>query len=225
MSPRVILLDIDGTLISCGGAGRSAMVDAVSEHVGRRDVLEFRFGGLTDQLIVRRALDSAGVEASTSRIDDVLDTYLELLPAALDAATDYQVLPGVPALLQALGGQRHVALGLGTGNIEGGARHKLQYGDLWKEFSFGGYGSDHEARDEILRIGAKRGAAQFDEESAPTVFVVGDTPHDVAAAQAIGATCIAVATGGFGADELAAVGAHLVVDDLSDPRALDILLG
>ena len=225
MSPRVVLLDIDGTLISCGGAGRNAMLDAVSEHVGRRDVLEFRFGGLTDQLIVRRALDSAGVEPSMSRIDAVLETYLELLPAALDAATNYQVLPGVVSLLQALGGQRRVALGLGTGNIEGGARHKLQYGGLWKEFSFGGYGSDHEARDEILRIGAKRGAAQLDEESAPTVFVVGDTPHDVAAAQAIGATCIAVATGGFGADELAAAGAHLVVDDLSDPRALDILLG
>ncbi len=225
MSPRVVLLDIDGTLISCGGAGRSAMAQAVAAHVGRSDVLEFRFGGLTDQLIVRRALDAAGVEASPSRIEAVLTTYLELLPAALDAATDYQVLPGVPSLLEALGDHRRVALGLGTGNIEGGARHKLQYGDLWQEFSFGGYGSDHEARDEILRIGAERGAAQFDEESAPDVFVVGDTPHDVAAAQAIGAACIAVATGGFRLDELAVAGADLVVDDLTDPRALKILLG
>lgn len=225
MTPRIVLLDIDGTLIHCGGAGRRAMELATKKHTGRIDVLDFRFGGLTDRLIARRALVGAAQEASESAIDALLASYLEFLPGALDSGTDYEILPGVPEFVSQLRSVAALALGLGTGNLERGAEAKLAHGGLWEHFVFGGFGSDHELRDEILRIGAARGAQQLGAATAVPVFVVGDTPHDVSAARSIGACSIAIATGGFTAAELRAAGADEVVEDLRDARAIERLLG
>ncbi|MEZ4226141.1 MAG: haloacid dehalogenase-like hydrolase [Polyangiaceae bacterium] len=222
MSARVVLLDIDGTLLDCGGAGRAAMQRAVAQHTGRDDVLSFRFGGLTDRLIVRKALQCASAEVSEERIDAVLEVYLALLPDALAGTAAFRTLPGATELVTELARVSGVALGLGTGNVEGGARLKLERAGLWQFFTFGGFGNDHESRDELLRAGARRGAAQLGVDAAALV-VVGDTPHDVAAAHAIDAMAVAVSSGGYDAAALQAAGADLVVERLDDPRLRALL--
>jgi phosphoglycolate phosphatase-like HAD superfamily hydrolase len=128
----------------------------------------------------------------------------------------------VRARLAELATRERIAIGLGTGNVEHGARLKLAPLELADAFAFGGYGSDHEDRAELIAIGADRGAARLGRARADCrVVVIGDTPKDVAAAQAIGAESIAVATGLFAVDELRTTGASVVVPDLEhdDARA------
>jgi phosphoglycolate phosphatase-like HAD superfamily hydrolase len=117
-------------------------------------------------------------------------------------------------------------VGLGTGNLRDGARLKLSRVGLHERFAFGGFGSDHEARDALLRVGAERGAGTLRAPlSACRVVVIGDTPRDVAAAQAIGAECLAVATGPFSVDALAACGPTHCFRDLAEDGAVAALLG
>src|SRR5262249_15158691 len=135
-----------------------------------------------------------------------------------------KVHAGILAALSAAEGTG-AAVGLGTGNLREGARLKLSRVGLLGRFAFGGFGSDHESRPELLRIGAERGAAALE---APVgecgVVVIGDTPKDVSAALAIGAECLAVATGSFDAAALAAAGATWTFRDLAEEGALDALL-
>jgi len=215
--PTIALFDIDGTLISCGGAGRAAMERAFAERLGRSDVGSFNYGGMTDRAIVRAATVAAGRHDDDAILDELLGQYLAHLEVELQRQERFRVLPGVVELLDALVTHAHVAIGLGTGNLETGARLKLHRGGLWHRFAFGGYGSDHEDRGRLLAAGASRGAAKLGVPDA-RVVVIGDTPRDIHAARAIGAEVIAVATGGFGKSELAS--ADLVVDQLDDPRVL-----
>jgi phosphoglycolate phosphatase-like HAD superfamily hydrolase len=118
------------------------------------------------------------------------------------------------------------AVGLGTGNLRDGARLKLSRVGIFERFAFGGFGSDHEDRAALLRVGAERGAGLLGAPMAECrVVVIGDTPKDVAAAQAIGAECIAVATGSFTVAALAACGPTYVFGDLRDEGALAALCG
>lgn len=213
----MLLFDVDGTLITCGGAGRRAMEAAFTEAVGRDDVCGFSFGGATDRAIARRGLEAAGVEVDDRAIDDLLARYLAHLPRALEGSDGFAVFEGVIALLDALEGRDGVAIGLGTGNVERGARAKLRRGGLDARFSFGGFGCDHEERPRLIAAGAARGAARLGHAlESCRVVVIGDTPRDAHAALAIGAECIGVATGGYEAAALREAGAHLVVDALTD---------
>lgn len=129
------------------------------------------------------------------------------------------------ALLDALAAHAHVAIGLGTGNLETGARLKLAHGQLWDRFAFGGYGSDAEDRGALLAEGARRGAERLGLPVARVrVVVIGDTPRDVRAGRAIGASVIAVATGGSPLPVLASHGPELAVATLADPRVLPRVL-
>jgi phosphoglycolate phosphatase-like HAD superfamily hydrolase len=219
MQPIIALFDIDGTLLSAGGAGRRAVELALGEvlHELDQDVsLEsVEFAGRTDPWIVRAALMQYGVAAEEDLIDEVLRRYAVHLPRELLRAPAFEVLPGVLSLLSELRDRDDLVLGLGTGNTEPAAYAKLERGGLDSFFAFGGFGSDHAERPEVLRTalhrGLKRTGAQFEDAR---VVVIGDTPHDVAAAQAIGAHCIAVSTGGYGAEALQAAGASVVVSDL-----------
>ena len=115
-----------------------------------------------------------------------------------------------------------MVVGLGTGNVESGARLKLAPSVLADRFDFGGFGCDAEDRAELLAIGSERGARALGVSRAECrVVIVGDTPLDVAAAQRIGAECLAVATGGHDVDELSHAGADLALETLADPRARD----
>lgn len=226
MSPTVLLFDIDGTLLSTGGAGRRAIERAFERRCGRRDACaHFSFAGMTDRAIARAGLVAVGEPASEAAIDALLESYLELLAEEVAGAKSYFLHRGIEAALAAVAGRAECAVGLGTGNIEEGARLKLSRVGIHDRFRFGGFGSDHEDRAELLRIGARRGAAEL---AVPVekcrVVVIGDTPRDIAAARAIGAESIAVATGPFTADELAPHHPTRLFPDLSAPDALAALL-
>jgi phosphoglycolate phosphatase-like HAD superfamily hydrolase len=225
--PTVFLFDIDGTLITTGGAGRRAMERAFGVVHGRPDAMGFPMDGMTDRLIVRRALTHIAAEASEAAIDRVLDAYVDVLREEVAAcpADRYRVHAG---MREAIDGARArgAAVGLGTGNIREGARVKLTRVGLGDAFRFGGFGCDAEDRVTLIRIGAERGAAAL---GAPLddcrVVVIGDTPKDVAAAQAIGAECVGVGTGHYTPEALMACGATAAFADLAQPGAGAALFG
>lgn len=225
--PTVFLFDIDGTLLLTGGAGRRAVEGAFGRVVGRPDACRsFSFGGMTDRAIARAGLLAIGETATTERIDAILAAYLELLEGEVTRSPRYQVMPGVLDAVATLRGRRDCAVGLGTGNLRSGAEIKLQRGDLWRLFDFGGFGCDDEDRTALLAIGAARGAQKLGASVKDCrVVVIGDTERDVAAAHGIGAECIAVGTGSVPLDVLRQAGATHVYADLTVPAALAALYG
>ncbi len=226
--PTVLLFDIDGTLVTTGGVGRLALERAFEIHHGRADACAFRLDGMTDRAIVRTALRALGAADSDAAIDAVLAVYLEVLADAVARADDqsYRLHAGMLAALDASRKEERIAVGLGTGNVREGARLKLERVGVFDRFAFGGFGSDHEDRTELIRCGALRGAARLGVPlEACRVVVIGDTPKDVAAAKGIGAESIGVGTGHFSPDDLIACGATHAFADLSATGALDALLG
>lgn len=225
MGFTIALFDIDGTLLRAGGAGRRALDLALVEVLGGRDDVSFEsveFAGRTDPWIVAEGLAKHGVEADVVLIEEVLRRYLAHLPEQLELASAFEVLPGAMELLTGLVARDDLALGLGTGNTEPAAYAKLARGGLDSFFSFGGFGSDHPERAELLRVGLHRGLQHAANGREARVVVIGDTPHDVRAAGAIGADCIAVSTGGYDPKALEAAGAQLVVSDLRAPEVLRV---
>lgn len=225
-SPTVLLFDIDGTLVTTGGAGRRAMSRAFETLTGRDDATRFPFAGMTDRAIVRGGLQNVGLDDDDDAVARVLALYLELLEGEVESASRYGVYPGVVPALDAAARAERTAIGLGTGNVRAGARIKLTRVGLYSRFGFGGFGCDHEDRAELLRAGADRGAALLGHaRSECRVVVVGDTVRDVDAGLAIGAEVIAVGTGGEELAVLRARGATFALRDLDEPGALDLLLG
>lgn len=228
MRPTVLLFDIDGTLISTGGAGRRAISRAFEVLHKRADACStFSSDGMTDKAIVRLGLVEIGQEPSDANIDALLAMYVTCLGETVGAVADadYIVHPGMRAAVDAslIAG---CAVGLGTGNIREGARVKLERVGLFSKFNFGGFGDDHELRPELIRAGADRGAQQLGvKREDARVVIIGDTPKDVFAALAIGAECIGVGTGAHGIDELRDVGAKWAFNSLADEGALRALLG
>jgi len=220
---RIVLFDIDGTLV-WGGPAKHAFVDAMVETYGTAGSFELvSFAGKTDPQIARELLVGAGltpgeIEEGFGRL---WERYLTNLEARLPD-DPVEVLPGVGALLAALGEHDDIGVGLLTGNIEGGARLKLGSGGLVEHFTFGSYGSDHEERDELPAIAVRRARDLWGElVSADRAVIVGDTPRDVACGRAGGTRTVAVATGSSGVRELEAVGPDHVLEDLS--ATLDVL--
>jgi len=228
MRPTVLLFDIDGTLLDTGGAGRRAVDRAFQELHGRPEACRgFSFDGMTDRGIVRLGLQAIGEPVDDEAIDALLARYVACLEESVRQTPDdrYRVHAGMREAIDAAHSER-MAVGLGTGNIREGARVKLNRVGLFEKFTFGGFGDDHELRPELIRKGAERGAQQLGVQlSAARVVVIGDTPKDVAAAQAIGAESIGVATGGYTSEQLRASGATRVFESLADPDALDATLG
>jgi phosphoglycolate phosphatase len=229
MRPTVLLWDIDGTLISTAGVGRQAIERTFQQRFGRGDVVHFPFDGMTDPVILRQGLEALGFsEAEAQReIPATLAAYLLVLEdLCTSSARGFSIHAGIEAALAACQDRPGLAVGLGTGNVETGARLKLERVGLNRHFAFGGYGSDHGDRAQLLAVGAQRGAARLGQDrSACRVVVIGDTPKDIAAARAIGAECIAVATGSFTVEALRAQGATHAFANLADPAATPALLG
>jgi phosphoglycolate phosphatase len=213
---KVFLFDIDGTLVNTGGAGRIAMSAAFEAIYGVCDKVEgVQFSGRTDRVIARDLAIAHGFEDDDATWRRFRDAYLEHLPEALRLGAG-RLLPGVENLLDELCEDKTAHLGLLTGNINEGARLKLSYYGVWDRFSFGGFGDEHFERNEVARTAFKQAERKLDKKIDPKkVWVIGDTPLDVACARAIGANAVAVATGFYNADALAECQPDLLVEDLS----------
>lgn len=225
---RLLLFDIDGTLVS-GGPAKDAFQKALVDTYGTYGPIEVTdFSGKTDPQIARELLRGAGLDDAT--IDAGLPRMFERYLAGLEAELPRRpmdVLPGVAALVDALKDLGDLALGLLTGNIEGGARLKLAASGLHTRFATGSYGSDSEMRDELPGVALRRARSTwgvaFDAEE---VYVIGDTPRDVQCGRAHGTRTLAVATGRFGLDVLVDTGADHVVPDFRDTASVvEILAG
>lgn len=223
---RVLLFDIDGTLIESGGAGSRALERALREVAGLEGSLaNVRFDGATDLGLLRQALAGPGRSLTPQLAAAILDRYVAILPAELAGSKRYRLLPGVERLLGTLRAKR-VPLGLCTGNVVGGAQAKLERGGLWQHFSFGGYGGDAEERAEIVRAALRRAGDALGQEVSPAeALVIGDTPKDVAAARTVGVPCLGVATGRFGVQELLEAGADRAVQSFEADGVAELLGG
>jgi len=224
-----VLFDIDGTLVLTGGAGVRAMARAIETVTGHRDALEhIPIAGRTDWSILHDATAGAGLELDATLFARLRDQYIAYLrDEVLRHGTGRKgVMPGIRGLLDRLQAHPDVWLGLLTGNFIEGARLKLEYFDLWKYFRCGAYGGDAADRNALVPVALDRARKEGMPDVAPDrVFVVGDTPHDVACARAVGAVPIAVATGSYSVDELRQSGADIVFADLSDAGAFCAILG
>lgn len=204
---RLVLFDIDGTLIRTGGAGMKAFAKVFATEFDARDGFErLQFAGRTDQGLVREFFGWHGIAATPENYRRFFDRYVFWLDHLL-RESDAKVCPGVRefiAGLQAL--PQPPLLGLLTGNIRLGAEIKLRHLDLWEPFATGAFADDAEERDQIAAI-ARRRASRVLAQDLPDeqVLVIGDTPLDIRCARAIGARALAVATGG---SPLAALEAH-----------------
>ncbi len=218
---RVVLFDIDGTILLSSGAGRTAMETALAEHFGAPGPASYRYDGKTDKLIVRETMRLQGVADAEieARMESVLTRYLELLQAAFaSGARRAYALPGVHALIDAVERADDLVLGLLTGNVEAGARAKLGAVSLgFERFLVGAFGSDHEERPQLPPIARERASALLGYEvPGERLVIIGDTPADVHCGRGVGARAIAVATGGFSVDELATHDPAATFADLSD---------
>ena len=222
--PRLVLFDIDGTLVLTGRAGVRGMNAAFQRLYGRADALDgVAIAGRTDRAIVTDVLARMRIDLDDGHIEAVREAYLEELRVEIRRPVTHWsgVLPGVSDLLEALDQREDMTVGLLTGNFEGGAAIKLGHFDLWRRFQFGAYGDRHVDRRDLVPVAiAAAERAGIKPASCGDVIVIGDTPFDVDCAVAHGARAIAVATGPFTREELAAAGADLVVDTLE--QAIDV---
>ena len=217
----IILFDIDGTLVRTGGAGKSAMESALVSAFGVTELRdEVKYSGRTDVAITRDLLAVHGISPTLENQHKLRDEYLARLPGSLQTRGG-EVCPGVPELLAAIGGKSDIVLGLLTGNVRAGARHKLGYFQLWDFFACGGFGDLHYERDDVARSALVSVREHLGTDVNPAdVWVIGDTPLDVSCARAIGANAVAVATGWHPVEELADCQPDLIFDDLSDHTRL-----
>jgi phosphoglycolate phosphatase-like HAD superfamily hydrolase len=218
---HIFLFDIDGTLLSSGGAGKAAMEAALASEFGTvPSAGGVPFSGRTDRAITQDLFAFHGIDWSTQNWQRFLSAYLGHLPDCL-ARHNGKVLPGIGQLLEKLTLRDQSALGLLTGNVREGARLKLGHYRLFQYFAFGGFGDHYLDRDDV----AKEAMAAIQNEfngsfDLHNIWVIGDTPLDIRCARAIGVRVAAVATGFHPLDELAAEKPDLVLQDFSDSTPL-----
>jgi phosphoglycolate phosphatase len=222
---KLVLFDIDGTLLLSDGAGKRALQRALREVFGSTGPTDYFFDGKTDPQIVRELMrhdghDDVRIDAAMKAL---LARYLGFLREELGTpGRRAYTLPGVPQLLDALEARSNVILGLLTGNLELGARAKLEAVGLDPaRFQVGAFGSDHEQRPELPAIARERTRQQLGVDvSGDSMVVIGDTPADLTCGQSIGASAIGVATGRYSVQQLMQHNPLAVFSDLSDTKAV-----
>ncbi|HVU24766.1 MAG TPA: haloacid dehalogenase-like hydrolase [Opitutus sp.] len=217
----LLLWDIDGTLILSGGAGERALIASLREEFGIAGTLDgVEVAGRTDYLIARRVLEKFSLPVTPENLSRYLEGYLRALPLELPNP-HARLCPGVSGLLAACAARGDIAQGLLTGNLRRGAELKLSHHGLWTHFAFGAFADDAENRNDLGPHAVRRAAAHHAVEfAADRVWVIGDTPHDVACGRAIGASTIAVATGHYTVAELTACHPTAVFPNLADTAAV-----
>lgn len=221
MEKTLLLFDIDGTLITSGGAGERALRIGFRERFGIDDDLKnVEIAGRTDSGIARAMLRTHGLAETPENITAFVDSYLAQLAGQLSQAGG-SLLPGVLVLLEKLKTRSDMVLALLTGNVARGAELKLTHYGVWTFFEFGAYADDHDDRNQLGPFAQRRAFERHGVEFPPErIFVLGDTPHDITCARAIGAKAVAIATGKFTRPELAAHQPDFLFDDLSDLDAV-----
>ena len=209
-----------------GGAGARAMASAFEDVFGvRQGLAGIPMAGRTDAWILEQAVMAHQVSLNAARAESFRESYLAKLSSEVhEPGPRKGIMPGVRALLDQLADRDDVYLALLTGNLEGGARVKLEYFDLWRYFQTGAFGDEVRDRNELLHLALERVKTSGGPARPSEISVIGDTPLDVAVAKTGGARSIAVATGGYDAATLAATGADVVLENFSDlPAALTAL--
>ena len=226
MQKRLLLFDIDGTLIHSGGAGARALKSAFKERFGVADDLHgIEIAGMTDSGIVVSILKKNDIPATNENVGAFLDSYVHFLSLELPRRKG-KLLPGVLDLLEKLKSRPQLVLGLLTGNVSRGARLKLEHYGVWHFFEFGAFADDHQDRNRLGSFARARAKEKHGREFSPSqIDVIGDTPRDIACGKAIGARTIAVATGTWSREELAKYQPDFLIDDLSDVEGLIHTLG
>ena len=215
--PWLLLFDIDGTLVDTGGKGMAALRKTAVEVFGG-DGPPLDLAGSTDLGILENLYVHFKMDATEEQTHRFFDAYHRHLEASLEAnPADGKVLDGVFELLERLVSVKNAQLGLLTGNTSLGAEIKLRHYGLGHHFTFGAYGSDRADRNLLGAIALERAFAMTGHAfQADRTLIIGDTPKDIACAHAIGAKCLAVATGQFTAAQLEAAGADWVLGSLRD---------
>jgi phosphoglycolate phosphatase-like HAD superfamily hydrolase len=222
---RLVLFDIDGTLVHTGGAGVKAFAKVFATEFGARDGFErLKFAGRTDVSLVREFFGFHAIPVTPENftrfferyvfwLDHILhESYTEMCPGVLEFIAELNDLPRPPLL------------GLLTGNIRLGAEIKLRHFDLWETFEMGAFADDHEERDQIAVVARQRGGRILNESLRDEqVLVIGDTPLDIRCGRAIQAKVLAVATGGAQFDELKKHAPDWVVPDLTSIKAAAVM--
>jgi phosphoglycolate phosphatase len=222
---KVVLFDIDGTILRTDGAGRRSMEHALFTVFGAHGDPAYRYDGKTDRQITREQMRSAGVsdEVIDARMDDVFALYAERLALELASGAEQAVLlAGIPPLLDALGAREEVTMGLLTGNIEAGARQKIRAVNLaWEQFLVNAFGSDHEHRPMLPAVAQRRAEALLGREiPGERMVIIGDTPADIHCGRSLNVRAIGVATGRYSVDELAEHDPAAVFASLADTDAV-----
>ena len=226
MRKRLLLFDIDGTLIHSGGAGVHALIAAFRERFGITDDLRgIEIAGMTDSGIVTSILKKHNIPATTENVSAFLDSYVHFLSLELPRR-EGKLLPGVLELLEELKSRPHLVLALLTGNVSRGAQLKLEHYGVWHFFEFGAFADDHHDRNRLGTVARawarEKHGRQF---STSQIDVIGDTPRDIACGKAIGARTIAVATGKWSREQLAEHQPDFLIDDLSNVNEIIDTLG
>jgi len=215
---RVVLFDVDGTLIDTGGAGGRSWSYAFREAFGvDGDIRRFSEVGMTDPVVARETFEGTlGREPTTDEVIRLMMRYVLRLPVEVQESPGYRVMPGVHDLLERLV-DAGTLLGLVTGNIEGAAHIKISRARLGRFFLFGGYGSDSSVRSDLTKAAIARAEALSGHAIDPAeVIVVGDTPRDIEAAHGAGTIAVGVATGEYSVDHLREAGAEHVLRSFAD---------
>lgn len=214
---RLLLWDIDGTLISTGAAGHRAIALATAERFGGNGDLEgVEIAGRTDISIAHQVLTKYGEPITEESLHSFLELYIELLEQELPNTRGH-VMPGVLPLLQRAENRSDTILGLLTGNLRRGAQLKLEHYRLWHFFALGAFADDHHDRNQLGAFALSRVEERRGEKLPATqVDVIGDTGHDIACGKAFGARTIAIATGSWPREQLAQYNPDFLFDDLSN---------
>ena len=223
---HLLLWDIDGTLIASGGAGMRALEVALRK-VFQVDgsLADIDFAGRTDTWIMREVFRKFRLTETADNFSRFFEGYVSALPAELNNPNS-RVLPGVREVLRAAAEHGAIAQGLLTGNMRRGAQVKLAYHGLWDHFAFGAFADDSEHRNDLGPHAVRRALEQHGVNfAAADVWVIGDTPHDIACGKIIGARTLAIATGGATLEQLRTHGPTAVIENLADAEGvLNILL-
>ncbi len=224
---RLLLFDIDGTLILSGGAGEAAIKDAMRVCFGSdANFDKVVLAGATDSSIASQLMQVNDIEPTPELVAKFLDSYLSVLEEKMKAHQGI-LLPGILPLLEMLQNHPGCVLGLLTGNIRRGAEIKLSHFGVWNFFEFGAFADDHHDRNELGKFARVRAMEKRGIEFSPEqIYVIGDTPRDIECGRAIGAKTVAIATGNYSVEDLSGHNPDFLFPDLGNPEeVVRVLLG